>query len=401
MLILDSVASAVNELTITNAAAGGGVTLVATGGDAAVALSIDAKGTSVINIGNTSTGDILIGGGSASTGCTLTNSTGAFACTAGLSGTTLGLTGAITGATGFNGLVVTPNTGVVTTGIWNGTLISSTFGGTGTATNFTQGSMVFTGASGVYTQDNSNLFFNDTTNNLGLGTATPLARLDVAGNIRSTGKATAVLTGSIDPAASAAVLGVGTLFTTELIVGDRILVTGETRTVIAIADNTNLTVDTAFSNNANDTSPDALYALFTARLSSGAAGLAVNDLGYIGVGTSAPKNKVDIVDSGAAQLRLTQSAGSVFGEVYVDASGDLLLSATGSAGIQNVRINQGNLWACAGGSCGATSPVTNGNVIVENAVILDNNFQMKQTSSSTVDMLDSGGNIMLQFDEGV
>lgn len=69
---------------------------------------------------------------------------------------------------------------------------------------------------------------------------------------------TSVLTGSIDPAASTAVVGVGTLFTTELVVGDYIVVTGETRQVTVITDNTNLTVGAAFSNNANDTSPDRL-----------------------------------------------------------------------------------------------------------------------------------------------
>ena len=44
-LILDSNASAVNELTLANAAADGVVTLAATGGDTHIALSIDAKGT--------------------------------------------------------------------------------------------------------------------------------------------------------------------------------------------------------------------------------------------------------------------------------------------------------------------------------------------------------------------
>ena len=43
----------------------------------------------------------------------------------------ISMNGAITGATGFNGLVVTPNTGVVTTGTWNGTAIGATYGGTG------------------------------------------------------------------------------------------------------------------------------------------------------------------------------------------------------------------------------------------------------------------------------
>ena len=64
-----------------------------------------------------------------------------------------------------------------------------------------------------------------------------------------------VLTGSIDPTASTAVVGSGTAFTTEVAIGDRITVSGETRTVVSITDATNLTVDTAFSDNANDTSP--------------------------------------------------------------------------------------------------------------------------------------------------
>ena len=46
-------------------------------------------------------------------------------------------------------------------------------GGTGTATAFTAGSVVFAGASGTYSQDNAKLFWDDTNNLLGIGTATP------------------------------------------------------------------------------------------------------------------------------------------------------------------------------------------------------------------------------------
>lgn len=95
LIILDTVASAVNELTLANAATGGVVTLAATGGDTDVAFSIDAKGADALNLNNNATGDILLGGGSGSTGCTVTNSTGAFACAAGLSGTTGTFSGAI------------------------------------------------------------------------------------------------------------------------------------------------------------------------------------------------------------------------------------------------------------------------------------------------------------------
>ena len=56
-------------------------------------------------------------------------------------------------------------------------------GGTGTATAFTLGSVVFAGASGVYTQDNANFFWDDTLNRLGIGTATPGDTLEVVGSI--------------------------------------------------------------------------------------------------------------------------------------------------------------------------------------------------------------------------
>ena len=55
-------------------------------------------------------------------------------------------------------------------------------GGTGTATSFTTGSVVFAGASGVYTQDNANLFWDDTNNYLGIGTAAPTTKLTISAN---------------------------------------------------------------------------------------------------------------------------------------------------------------------------------------------------------------------------
>jgi len=49
-------------------------------------------------------------------------------------------------------------------------------------TALTLGSVPFIGASGALTQDNSNLFFDDTNNRLGIGTASPTTPLDVFGS---------------------------------------------------------------------------------------------------------------------------------------------------------------------------------------------------------------------------
>lgn len=63
------------------------------------------------------------------------------------------------------------------------------------------------------------------------------------------------LTGTIDTTASATVAGVGTLFRTELVVGDEILVGIERRFVTAIASDTSLTVNQPHTDQANDTTP--------------------------------------------------------------------------------------------------------------------------------------------------
>jgi hypothetical protein len=93
-----------------------------------------------------------------------------------------GGTAVTTFSAGTTGL--TPSTatsGAVTLG---GTLAVAN-GGTNTSTAFTAGSVIFAGTSGTYTQDNSNLFFDNTNNRLGIGTASPNYKLDVGYDINN------------------------------------------------------------------------------------------------------------------------------------------------------------------------------------------------------------------------
>lgn len=62
-------------------------------------------------------------------------------------------------------------------------LVSSTL----TLTPITAGSILFAGTAGLVSQDNSNLFWDDTNNRLGLGTASPSCNLDIFSNSGTTG----------------------------------------------------------------------------------------------------------------------------------------------------------------------------------------------------------------------
>jgi hypothetical protein len=59
--------------------------------------------------------------------------------------------------------------------------LSPANGGTGDTSPLTQGSVVFAGASGVYSQDNANFFYDATNHRLGIGTASPAEVFNVAG----------------------------------------------------------------------------------------------------------------------------------------------------------------------------------------------------------------------------
>ncbi|MDZ7611399.1 MAG: hypothetical protein U5L10_01425 [Candidatus Moranbacteria bacterium] len=69
--------------------------------------------------------------------------------------------------------------GVITGAAWQGNTIAPQYGGTGTSTQFDSGSIIFAGASGVYSQDNSNFFWDDTNDYLGIGNSSPEAALHI------------------------------------------------------------------------------------------------------------------------------------------------------------------------------------------------------------------------------
>ncbi|MEI6650069.1 MAG: hypothetical protein WCL23_01395, partial [Candidatus Moraniibacteriota bacterium] len=94
------------------------------------------------------------------------------------------VSGLLTTTRGGTGLDTSSSTGIMTVnaGVWStASSIGVTLGGTGTTTPFTPGSVVYAGSSGVYSQDNSNFFYDPISHALGIGTTTPVAKLSVLG----------------------------------------------------------------------------------------------------------------------------------------------------------------------------------------------------------------------------
>lgn len=73
------------------------------------------------------------------------------------------------------------NAASITAG-WTGVLANSR-GGTGTAMVPTTGSVIFATTAGAYLQDNTNFFWDDSNNRLGVGTATPNSSLTTTGSL--------------------------------------------------------------------------------------------------------------------------------------------------------------------------------------------------------------------------
>ena len=91
----------------------------------------------------------------------------------GLSATTGNFTGAVT-------------VGTITAGTWNGSIVGVGYGGTGLS-SVTAGSILFGNSGTELAQDNTNLFWDNLNNRLGIGTTSPAYTLDVNGSLHANG----------------------------------------------------------------------------------------------------------------------------------------------------------------------------------------------------------------------
>jgi len=184
-----------------------------------------------------------------------------------------------------------------------------TNGGTGTATAFTAGSVVFAGASGVYAQDNASLFWDDTNDRLGIGTSSPAYKLDINAITGWAANQTAPIANIVG--ANAPTNGGGNLRvlsnTSATADAGGSLVLGGYYTA-----QTN-SIDFAEISGRKQTgqTTGGYLALSTrADLGNETERMRIDSSGNVGIGTSSPSSKLHVAGGTDSQIRNTATAGS-------------------------------------------------------------------------------------------
>lgn len=132
----------------------------------------------------------------------------------------------------------------------------------------------------------------DSAGNVGIGAKDKLSKLTIVA------KPSFAISGTVAKTAASSILtGTNTKFLSDVGIGDRISVPGtitETKTVIAIASNTSLTVDSNFSYTASGQTATVLPSILRAENSSNAVQLMISDQGNVGIGNRTPLTKLHV-----------------------------------------------------------------------------------------------------------
>jgi len=94
-------------------------------------------------------------------------------------------------------------------------------------------------------------------------------------------------------------------------------------------------------------------------------------LNNLGVGTTGPDAKLDILDVSGAQMRLTYANESVYTDFTLDTTGNLEINPAENVYFKNDASTGTNLWVCEGAACpGADTSMgsTGGNLVVEGGI---------------------------------
>lgn len=218
-------------------------------------------------------------------------------------------------------------------------------GGTGTSSQFSQGSVIFADGSGSYAQDNANLFWDDTNNRLGICTATPTKSLEVWGSeiasFNSPSNAGLIITqaGANDVVIRGKKALTDLTTPTAVTAGTRLLrIQGQGYNGSSYANGGEMHIVAAetFSGSGSGT-----YIVFQTTLIgavSTSERMRITDAGNVGINTTTPTNKLEV--SGTAAFSGNVGVGTVTPAHALDVVGDgIYLNGTnilGSGSFSNI-----------------------------------------------------------------
>ncbi len=195
-----------------------------------------------------------------------------------------------------------------------------------------------TSSTGNWTLSGSDIYY--AAGKVGVGVIAPTSALDVQGV-----PATA-LTGTLTVSAgTATVTGTGTLFTTELSVGQSIIIGSEAYNVLTITDNTNLTLSSNHIAGASGATAYSDSSLLNIKAGSGTSRLYISESGNVGIGSTSPGNKLTIsggnimLDNNTA-LGFKTSSGAERSMIIMQSDDNLRIGNTGTGdGNDTVSFN--------------------------------------------------------------
>jgi hypothetical protein len=247
-----------------------------------------------------------------------------------------------------------------------------TFNGKFNLPALTSGSVLFSNGTTI-AQDNANLFWDDTNNRLGIGTATPTHGLNVYTTVADTG---ILLDSNTNPAfiikrggverlkltASGSIgtingLGNGLAFQTDSVERMRFSTTG------------NALINTGTDNGGKlqIKAPGALSTDIALRVRNSADSadlMLVNGLGNVGIGTASPLVKLHVVGTGESEVRVSENTNNNYITLYQQALTSYLIAGrTGATSVQPLAIYTGGsermrIQADGNVGIGTTAPAT-------------------------------------------
>lgn len=174
------------------------------------------------------------------------------------------------------------------------------------------------------------IFPKTLTDRVGIGTNSPLAKLDIRGRTHIQNTAPLVITDNTTTSNGTTVTNTSAKFTETLVIGDIVEESGNKRTVVAIISDTVITIDSAYPTDLTGNTLTRESAILTAKTDSNLLHFVVQAEGKVGIGLPSPTHQLHVKSGGTNVAKFETTASSGF--VQIKAASSVQLDLTTGTG---------------------------------------------------------------------